>query len=428
MFALVSAACSDSGPDITSVVQSDSSPVTGQKIFFKVIALTDNPPMNYTWNYDISNSTLLDSDGNVIAPGTMTSNYGAYCITPEEPGTYIVTCAVGDKLDKTDTATFILNVSDRQTVQLMNGSPAKAVNISYDTSSLTTGGIFAAVSGDKDSSGNATNNIKMFTSSLFKVDMSWGGDYSLTAIYPTYYVSTYSAYYVYWSGCMSGSTLEVIYYGSTSSDVSVYTQETSSDDYVKHIILINDDIWVSADSALWYFDTSTSSFSQAVESPSYNADYSGSLSAAATDLGVYYCTTTDMDWEPIPGNQGRAISVAALSSPQSIYALLQDDEASEKRLVQYFKDSGGNWTNETIPLDDGVTIGATSRISKDWTGRIWCGNMRWDGTSWFYPGTQGVITSDIDYAIVSPEGLVYFRTTDDQLWVWGKTPTPYYPE
>jgi ribosomal protein L2 len=114
-----------------------------------------------------------------------------------------------------------------------------------------------------------------------------------------------------------------------------------------------------------------------------------------------------------------------LANPLNIFALLYD--GTTKKLMQYFKDNNNNWTNKEIQPDDGATLGSITRISKDLKGRIWCGNKRWDGASWFYPDTQNTITNAIDYTIVGGEGMAYLRTTGGQLWVWGKTPTPYYP-
>jgi hypothetical protein len=420
---LLFTACSDGGPYITSASQSNYSLVTEQKVLLMVTSLTDNPPMTFTWDDDSTDGTFQDSYGNVIAKGTVTNMFGAYWVTPQTPGPYTVTCTVGDKLNKTDTAYFAINVSARGITQLMDANPAKAVAISSDLNSIY-GGIFAVVSEDKDINNNPTNNIKMFTTTLFKLDMAWGGIYSLAALYPIYSSSLYQSYYTYWGGYLSDNTINLIKH-SSSADDSIYSQQTTANDSMNNITLINSNIWVSANSGLWKFDTTTASFSHSLNIESYNADASSGLSAVATSLGVYYCTTSDMNWQPLPSDQGKAISVVTLANPLNIFALLYD--GTTKKFMQYFKDNNGNWTNKEIQPDDGATLGSITRISKDSKGRIWCGNKRWDGTSWFYPDTQNTITNAIDYTIVSGEGMAYLRTTSGQLWVWGKTATPYYP-
>ncbi len=381
--------------------------------------------MTYTWNYDNTNSTLLDGYGNIIVPGTQTSMYGAYWIAPQEPGIYTVSCTVGDKRNGTDTAYFEIQVIKRGIIELMDANPASANSISYDINAVL-GGIFAMVSNDKDSLGNPTNNIKMFSSSLFKLDTSWGSGYPLTALYPVNYSSVYTYFYSFWGSYISGSTINLIQHGSTGVDVP-FAQPTTANDYVRNLSLINNNIWISADSGLWKFDTTTNGFSNTLPVSSYNADAAGSLSAVATSMGVYYSTTGDMNWQPLPSDQGKAISVVTLANPFNIFALLFD--GTTKKLMQYFKDlNTGNWTYYDVPLpDDDPTLGSITRISKDWKGRIWCGNKRWDGASWFYPDKQNTITNAIDYTIASSEGLAYFKTTSGQLWVWGKTPAPYYP-
>lgn len=427
---LLSAACSADGPDITSATQSDYSPVTEQKIILGVACLTNNPPMTYTWNYDSSNSTVLDSYGNVVPPGTATNYYGVYWIAPQDPGTYTVTCTVGDELDKTETAYFVINVSSRGITQLMNASPATAESISFDVTTMS-GGIFAVVSNDKNIDKTASNNVKMFSSALFKIDMGWGAAYPLEVIYPIYYSVLYATSYIIWGGYMDGANFTLIDHSSSADDIT-YTNTTSSNDCVNSITLINSNIWISADSGLWKFDTVTTGFTKSLAVESYNADNSSSLSAVATSLGVYYCTTGAMNWEHLPSDPGtKALSVVAQVSPQNVFALHDDGT-----LMQYFKNSGSTWTSSGITPPDGIDISSVTRISKDAKGRIWAGKYRYDPAlaaigdyPWFDPDTQGVFPAGLvfDYTIVSAEGLVYFRTTDGQLWVWGKTPDPFYP-
>jgi hypothetical protein len=423
LFTLLSAACSESRPDVTSASSSDYSPVTEQKIILSVTSLTDNPPMTYTWNYDNTNSTLLDAYGNVITPGVQTNMYGAYWITPQTAGVYSVSCTVGDKLSNTDTAYFEINVTGRGITQLMDANPASAVSVDYDVNAVL-GGIFAVVVNDKDSSGNPTNNIKMFTSTFFKLDTAWGASYPLTALYPINYSSVLSYYYAFWGGYIGGSTINLITHSSSTADDVIYTTPTTSSDSMRNITMINNNIWISADSGLWKFDTSLTSFSNTLLKSSYNTDASSGISAVATSMGVYYSTTGDMNWQQIPSDPGnKVISVITLANPLNVFALWLD--GMTRKLRQYFKNPDGNWTYNNIdpPVED-PTLGSITRISKDWKGRIWCGNKRWNGTIWEYPFT---IPGEIDYTIISPEGLAYSKTTSGQLWVWGKTPAPYYP-
>jgi hypothetical protein len=430
LFILLSAACSADGPDITAASQSDFYPVTEQKIILGVACLTNNPPMTYTWNYNSSISTILDNYGNVIQPGIATYYYGVYWVAPQDPGTYTVTCTVGDGLDKTETAYFVINVSSRGITQLMNASPATADSISYDANT-TSGGIFAVVSNDKNNDGTVSNNVKMFSSQLFKVDMGWGGTYPLDAIYPIYYSALYSAYYTIWGGYMNGASLTLVNHSSTADDL-IYTNTTGSDDSVNSITLINGNIWVSADSGLWKFDTIATNFTNPIAIESYNADNSGTLSAVATSLGVYYCTTSNMNWQHLPSDPGtKALSVVAQASTQNIFALHNDGS-----LMQYFKNSGSTWTSTGITPPEDIDISSVTKISKDAKGRIWAGKYRYNPAPaagenpWFDPDTQGAFPDDLvfDYTIVSAEGLVYFRTKDGQLWLWGKTPAPFYPQ
>ena len=424
LFVLLSAACSEGGPNVISASQSTYNPVTEQKVTLQVSSLSDNPPMTFTWNDDNPDSTFQDSYGNVIAKGVATNMYGVYWTAPQTPGTYTVSCTIGDKLSKTDMAYFLIYVSTRGITQLMDANPAKADVISSDLVSYY-GGIFAVVSDDKDINNIPNDNVKMFTSNIFKYDTGWGGNYSLAALYPIYYSSLYQSYYNYWGGYLSDNTITLIRH-SSSVDDAIFSQQTSANDSVNNITVINSNIWVSANSGLWKLDPLTAGFSNPLTIQSYNADASIGLSAVATSLGVYYCTTSDMNWQPLPGGQGKAISVVTMANPLNIFALLYD--GTTKKLMQYFKDNNGIWTNKEIQSDDGATFGSITRISKDLKGRIWCGNKRWDGISWFYPdGIKETIKNPIDYTIASSEGMAYLRTSSGELWVWGKTPTPYYP-
>ena len=424
LFILLSAACSEGGPNVISASQSTYNPVTEQKVTLQVSSLSDNPPMTFTWNDDNPDSTFQDSYGNVITKGVATNMYGAYWTAPQTPGTYTVSCTIGDKLSKTDMAYFLIYVSARRITQLMDANPAKADVISSDLVSYY-GGIFAVVSDDKDINNIPNDNVKMFTSNIFKYDTGWGGNYSLAALYPIYYSSLYQSYYNYWGGYLSDNTITLIRH-SSSVDDAIFSQQTSANDSVNNITVINSNIWVSANSGLWKLDPLTAGFSNPLTIQSYNADASIGLSAVATSLGVYYCTTSDMNWQPLPGGQGKAISVVTMANPLNIFALLYD--GTTKKLMQYFKDNNGIWTNKEIQSDDGATFGSITRISKDLKGRIWCGNKRWDGISWFYPdGIKETIKNPIDYTIASSEGMAYLRTSSGELWVWGKTPTPYYP-
>jgi hypothetical protein len=425
LFILLSAACTDGGPYITSASQSAYLLVTGQKVLLMVSSLTDNPPMTFIWNDDNTESTFQDSYGNIVAKGTVTNMYGIYWTTPETPGIYNVSCIVGDKFNTTDRADFIIYVSARSISMLMDANPAKAIVISTDLNSIYSG-LFAVVSGDKDIYNVPTDNIKLFTSSIFKYDTGWGASYSLTAFYPIYYSSLYQSYYTYWGGYLSDNTINLIRH-TTSVDDSIYSKQTSvANESVNSITMINGNIWVSANSGLWKLDSLSPVFSDPVLSiQSYNVDGTSALSAVATTLGVYYSTTSAMNWQPLPGGQGKPISVVTISSPLNIFALLYN--GTTKKLMQYFKDDNGNWTNMEIKPDPGATLGSITRISKDFKGRIWCGNKRWDGTSWFYPDRDNILPDAIDYTIISGEGMAYFRTTSGQLWGWGRTPTPYYP-
>lgn len=424
LFVFLSAACSEGGPTVTSSSQSTYYPVAEQKVILQVSSLTDNPPMTFTWNYDSTNSSMQDSYGNVVASGAVTNMFGVYWTTPQAPGIYTVSCIVGDKLSKTDTVTFLVYVSARAITMLMDANPASAVVISSDLNT-TNGGLFAVVQNDKDYNNIPNNNMKMFATNMFKYDMAWGANYSLTALYPIYYSSLYQSYYTYWGGYLSDNTINIIRHSSSSDDV-IYSQQTSANDSVNNITLINNNIWVSANSGLWKVDPSSTGFiNPPLAVQSYNADGSSGLSAVATSLGVYYCTTSDMNWQPLPGGQGKAISVVTLANPLNIFALMLD--GTERKLMQYYKEND-IWTIKEIEPDEGFTFGSITRISKDSNGRIWCGNKRWDGISWFYPnGIKETIENPIDYTLVSAEGMAYFRTSSGQLWVWGKTPTPYYP-
>jgi len=103
--------------------------------------------------------------------------------------------------------------------------------------------------------------------------------------------------------------------------------------------------------------------------------------------------------------------------------------------MQYSKPDGITWSSSDI-TPTGIDISSVSKITKDPKGRIWVGKYRYNPSpaagedQWFNPDTQGVFPAGLvfDYTIVSAEGLVYFRTADGQLWVWGKTPDPFYPE
>lgn len=429
----VTAACTDSGPETWTSSISDANPVIGQKIRFQVYTVTDNPPMRFAWSDNAPSGTtstfFYDPYGNTLSKGVETPFYIAYWSAPEIPGTYTVTCTVSDKFSKTDAVNFEVNVAAANFVSLINpGYTAYAIG--RDKMAIS-GGIYAEI--------NTTQGIPLpasvtfFSANSRNASIAWSVDYIFKSLFVYYAQSDFYPIATLWGGyaynsSTTSSSLNVSRYGG-ATEQATFSNTSTFGDTVNDVQVIGDNIWVSADSGFYNVSpANTWTMQTGVAQPS-GSDFSTGLAAVATSNGVYYSTTGAAPWTrlacpggDLPGSWCRALSVVTITNPLSIYALTSIDNTT--RLAMY-KNTQGTWASTIITDDPPEGYGSTAKISRDSQNRIWCGKNRWNGSSWDIITGIKTISDDVQYSIVSPEGLVYFLTyaTTSNLWVMGKTPS-----
>jgi len=393
--------CSASGPEITRVSISDQKPVTGQRVLIQVLAVTDNPPFKYIWN--CSDGRLEGSSG-IIEDGAMTDQYYVYWTAPDIQGTYTVTCKVVDDDDQEETIAYAINVGPRQIIYLLNSG---VVCMAKD-SKVKSGGIWVAVSND---------NIQYYSSTT-NTDIGWGKDFfrwasgeTITALQP----STYSSYYYVWNiiwtarNNIDSGIWEVVSHGSGGD--TTYTCDTCTS--INSQKLDGNTLWVGSDNGLFRFNTSSTTWgNKATGIPETKVKdlYVGEdLTCVATTSGIYYSENAGTDWTPVPST-GDTTAVTTYQDTSGNLTILG---VTAGKIMQYNKD-GSNPFDITYDIPEVV-----NSLDKDPLGNIWCGKYSWNGTTW---SDKTGIDDPIESSIVSPEGLLYLRTTQEKLIVWGKSP------
>jgi hypothetical protein len=429
----VTAACTDSGPETWTSSVSDANPVIGQKIRFQVYTVTDNPPMRFAWSDNAPSETtstfFYDPYGNAINKGDVTPFYITYWSAPEIPGTYTVTCTVSDKFNKTDSVNFDVNVAAAGFVSLINpGYTSYAIG---GDKSAVAGGIYAAVNTNQGIA--LPSDIRFFSANSKNTSIGWSVDYIFKCLYVRYIQNDFYPTATLWGGyaynATTTSTLAVSRYGG-ATDQTTFNNTSSFGDTINDIQVIGDNIWVSADSGFYNVSSSNVWTNQTGVAQPSGSDFSTGLAAVATTNGVYYSTTGVAPWTrltcpggDLPGSWCNTLSVVTISSnPLSIYALTSIDNTTT---LAVYKNTQGTWVSTIITDEPPEDYGSTTKISRDSQNRIWCGKNRWNGSSWDFITGIEAISDDVQYSIVSPEGLIYFLTyaNTSNLWVMGKSPS-----
>jgi len=368
--------CSSSKPDITSTSISDDKPVIGQRIYLQVYGITDNPPMQFVWSAD--EGELQGDD----------ETYWTYWITPEETGTYTITCTISDDGSEDETAVFTLSAVDRTTQTILAGPDSdEEVICMARNRTAKLGGIWAVV---------RDQGLEYFSASS-ETESEWDGNFNALA------VETESSYYtaltVIW-GAQDNQITKI----STDGESIITCETCSAEDSINVLELDGSILWVGADSGLHKYDTSSAVWDEGIPvsfpDKVYDIFNAEDLTYVATSTGLY---TIDDEY-----------SIASLDSGLATAVMVEDS-------VTVWNIIDGAVTQDGVILDE-QPPSITDSLDIDLLDRIWCGKYYWDGSAWQDPTGIDEVEDPIIESMVSPEGLLYLRSDSGKLFVWGKTP------
>ncbi|MEA3222962.1 MAG: hypothetical protein U9P49_07340 [Thermodesulfobacteriota bacterium] len=362
--------CSSSGPEITYVNTSDAAPVTGQRILLQANSIVDRYPIRYIWA--ATGGVLEDEDAN---------RYWTYWIAPKDPGEYTVSCTVIDDGDDQETAFFDIDVKQREKKTLLEQG---ALCMAKDRSAKT-GGIWAS-----------TNDDIWYFSSSGESNIGWGDKFTAIAI------QKYSSYYYYTYHIIWGAVENKIHYYRSSDDTGTMTCEGCG--AINAMEVDGSILWVGADNGLYKCSTATYTCEDTTITDTKVCDiYVGEdLTLAATTTGIYTLDADGNTWEVKYSGDTCAVTV---DGDGDIWSITDDEVMKEN------EDKSG--LNKLDPQPDYVA----ASLDIDLLDRIWCGKYYWDGDISTWQDPTGIEES-VEESIVSPEGLVYLRSTSGALFCW----------
>lgn len=361
--------CTSTDPDVSDANVSNDHPVTGQRIYASVYAVTDNPPLSYEWT-----TTGGDIEQVVSLP------FAAYMTAPEIPGTYTITCTVSDQEKNQTTHTFSIHVRARILEDDLTVVGSEVITLAKQ-SDTRIGGIWASVRDD---------NLR-FISSTANEESVWSRNF-FTMLART---DSYTGIYTIWGVASQGKNISVLTADAEGilackTCLGTDTIQTLAKDVFDDTIL-----WVGTDMALNYYDQVNNEWGTflfvKVNDLSEGPDYV----YAATNNGVY-----KLDGKLDPLYSGDSCAVLAV----------ENGTAAEVWSV-----AGGRIRKNGQNLDIQPASVACS-LDRDIAGNIWCGKYWWDGIRWnLVPGLEGVT---VVKCVASLEGLIYFLSDSGELYRW----------
>ncbi len=382
---LLALMCSCSGSSsssiaITSADKSSDSAVTGQRLYFRVSTVVDNPIAKYLWT--ASGGTIEDKDN------SNNKNY-IFWISPQEPGTYTVTCTIRDDEGNVKAVPFTVDVSSRSTKLLLSQDAlgmAKQAGVKI-------GGIWVSTKADS-----------RYYSFAGNTNLDWGGGYDLIAVQKnTYDQSAYTYITLIWAAKTGDNSLT--YYKNGMSE-STTLDECSK---ITRLVIMDTDkdvfLLIGADNGLFVYyptiDTIDTSVNSDVDSHVYDIKVYDSGALVATEKGLYKVTYND-SWT----------SELLYNDNDPTYAVLKDTDGNIWRVIE----SNGA---KVITCKDTALAEQPPEVidslDQDLLGHVWCGKYYWDGDSWHDPTG---ITDEVKQSMISPEGLAYIITTSGELFSW----------
>lgn len=341
-----------------------------------VYGITDNPPMQFVWSAD---------DGELQGDD---ETYWTYWITPEESGTYTITCTISDAGSEDETADFTLSAFDRTTQTILAGpdSDEEVICMAHNKTAKL-GGIWSVV---RDQS------LRYFSASS-ETESEWDGNFNALAVETQ--SSSYTTLTVIW-GAQDNQITKI----SADGETVISCETCSAEDSINVIEVDGSLLWVGADSGLHKYDTSSAVWDEGIPvsfpDKVYDIFNAEDLTYVATSTGLY---TIDDDY-----------SIASLDSGLATAVMVEDS-------VTVWNIIDGAVTQDGVILDE-QPPSITDSLDIDLLDRIWCGKYYWDGSAWQDPTGIDDSEDPITKSMVSPEGLLYLQSDSGKLFVWGKTP------
>jgi len=377
---LLALMCSCSGSSSSSIAitgadKSSDSAVTGQRLYFQVSTVVDYPVAKYIWR--ASGGTIEDKDN------SNNKNY-IFWISPEEPGTYTVTCTIIDDEGNVKAAPFSVDVSSRSTKLLLSQD---ALGMAKEDG-VKIGGVWVS-----------TQHDTRYYSFAGNTNISWGYGYDLIAVQNTYDQSTYTYITLIWAAKTGENSL--IYYNNGMSESTTFNECSKMTRLVmdkdKNVLLIGADNGLFA----YYPHPTDLLITTSVDSHVYDIKVYDSGALVATKDGLYKVTYNDT-WT----------SELLYNDNDPTYAVLKDTDGNIWRVI----DSNGA---KVITCEDTALAEqppeVVDSLDQDLLGHVWCGKYYWDGDSWHDPTG---ITDEVKQSMISPEGLAYIITTSGELFSW----------
>ncbi len=434
--------CGASNPEFTAFGSYDDNPVTGQRILISVSGITDNPngifPIWYAWN----------STGGTFEDANIAQSW-VYWTAPDTAGRYTVTCMMRDKNGDSDPLTFTFDVQERKLIQLYEASSTQTpvidnkytktsnfINSIASQPNTKSGGIFAGRTtlienkevtpdpGDDDTvlDSSDTSNTQ-YHQSTFWANVGFGRNYlALTgSIQTTYFTPLYSIFGAF----LDSGKLKISSYVNKAETV---TECEASVAGINEIAKDGGALWVAADSGVHYLSGT------AWSSAPRTGDNSLIGNTKSYDIinidGLINIANTGT----ITKNLTYIANTAGLYSYNKKNGWFEHQFAGDITALAVTVDRNYTHTVYSVSatsgsvqingLDKGAPAPLTNDIAIDLQNRIWNGSFysENDGADWSaVPDPENLLGGKtIDKTVVSPEGLVYMKTTDGDLFVWGK--------
>lgn len=394
--------CSASSPSVTSAVSSDSTPVTGQKVLFQVVSVSDNPPMTYTWQCDSGAlQPALGSDGTAIG-------FFEYWTAPDVPGPTTVSCTVTDDRDETETFVFNVDVRSRELSLLNEGDPALSMEKQRNTDIA---GVWIST---------VAKEIRYITSAADQLS-TWTGTFGTMHI-----GYDYNDLYTLWGAPALGNEISVENSnGTTTLTPSGFGSDNKINDLIIDVIdsaLLLVAVEGTQPGTYWYSYSSETWGQEPMISEKTYAFFPGQhYTYAATSAGIYELGNIDENRQQVgPLYSGDTCAVLEVVGDDKTTMDVVENDTTET-VWHVTKDGGGDWK----VWKNGIELSmqppeVACTLDVDLKGRIWCGKYCWDGSTWQTPPDPNnyLVGEAIKTTVASLEGRIYFLTESGALFRW----------
>jgi hypothetical protein len=367
--------CSSSNPDIKDTAVTDNTPVTGQRIYVQVNAVTDNPPTTYAWT--ASAGDIEEING---------LPYAIYWTAPETPGPCIVTVTVKDSDGNKITHNINLLTGARSLEGDLTGPGSVVLSMAKQSDSYV-GGVWVSVKG----------SMLRYITSQTNRESIWAKDFDvmLARTYET------TGYYTIWGAAGAGNVISML---TSDTDSTLACSTCSPSDGIRALaldVLNRSVLWVGTDTILCYVylysDTGEDSvtWTPYIHTKVYGLSEGPDYVWAATENGIY---RLDGKTEPVAAGKTTSVLAVEGDSGTDVWSV------TKGRVMKNF-----------APLS-AQPPAVVDSLDADIKGGVWCGKYRWDGSSW--KGVEGLEQVNVVRSVASTEGLVYLLSDSGVLYRW----------